>query len=77
MAKYAGPKLSPIVKSLGPMLNSIYDSQRVTTTAFFGEVSWPEGAGQGWGGLVRLKVHARELLYRSLNLLGSSLILSD
>ncbi|XP_015273984.1 PREDICTED: maestro heat-like repeat-containing protein family member 1 [Gekko japonicus] len=38
MAKYAGPKLSPIVKSLAPMLNSIYDSQRVTTTAFFAEL---------------------------------------
>ncbi|XP_048338639.1 LOW QUALITY PROTEIN: maestro heat-like repeat-containing protein family member 1 [Sphaerodactylus townsendi] len=38
MAKHAGPKLSPIVKSLAPMLNSIYDSQRVTTTAFFAEL---------------------------------------
>ncbi|XP_042320426.1 maestro heat-like repeat-containing protein family member 1 [Sceloporus undulatus] len=38
MAKHAGPKLSPIVKSLSPMLNSLYDSQRVTTTAFFAEL---------------------------------------
>ncbi|KAL8181435.1 UNVERIFIED_CONTAM: Maestro heat-like repeat-containing protein member 1, partial [Gekko kuhli] len=38
MAKHAGPKLSPIVKSLAPMLNSIYDSQRVSTTAFFAEL---------------------------------------
>ncbi|XP_077209590.1 maestro heat-like repeat-containing protein family member 1 isoform X2 [Paroedura picta] len=38
MAKHAGPKLSPIVKGLAPMLNSIYDSQRVTTTAFFAEL---------------------------------------
>ncbi|XP_060099020.1 maestro heat-like repeat-containing protein family member 1 [Heteronotia binoei] len=38
MAKNAGPKLSPIVKSLVPMLNSIYDSQRVTTMAFFAEL---------------------------------------
>nr|XP_056710567.1 maestro heat-like repeat-containing protein family member 1 [Euleptes europaea] len=38
MVKHAGPKLSPIVKRLAPMLNSIYDSQRVTTTAFFAEL---------------------------------------
>ncbi|KAH0617331.1 hypothetical protein JD844_015380 [Phrynosoma platyrhinos] len=45
MAKHAGPKLSPIVKNLSPMLNSLYDSQRVTTTAFFAEVS--EGSSGG------------------------------
>uniref|UniRef100_A0A8C8RI83 Maestro heat like repeat family member 1 n=1 Tax=Pelusios castaneus TaxID=367368 RepID=A0A8C8RI83_9SAUR len=38
MAKHAGPKLPLIVKSLCPMLNSVYDSQRVTTTAFFAEL---------------------------------------
>ncbi|XP_066480065.1 maestro heat-like repeat-containing protein family member 1 isoform X2 [Tiliqua scincoides] len=38
MAKHAGPRLSPIVKNLAPMLNSLYDSQRVTTTAFFAEL---------------------------------------
>lgn len=42
MAKHAGPKLPLIVKNLFPMLNSVYDNQRVTTTAFFAEVS---GAG--------------------------------
>ncbi|KAM3839577.1 maestro heat-like repeat-containing protein family member 1 isoform 4-T5 [Vipera latastei] len=38
MAIQAGPKLPPIVKLLLPMLNSIYDSQRITTTAFFAEL---------------------------------------
>ncbi|KAM6454656.1 maestro heat-like repeat-containing protein family member 1 isoform 3-T3 [Liasis olivaceus] len=38
MAKHAGPKLPLIVKMLSPMLNSIYDSQRLTTTAFFAEL---------------------------------------
>ncbi|XP_039177275.1 maestro heat-like repeat-containing protein family member 1 isoform X3 [Crotalus tigris] len=38
MAKQAGPRLPPIVKLLLPMLNSIYDSQRLTTTAFFAEL---------------------------------------
>ncbi|XP_053100905.1 maestro heat-like repeat-containing protein family member 1 isoform X2 [Hemicordylus capensis] len=38
MAQHAGPRLPPIVKSLAPMFNSIYDSQRVTTTAFFAEL---------------------------------------
>nr|XP_034980499.1 maestro heat-like repeat-containing protein family member 1 isoform X2 [Zootoca vivipara] len=38
MAKHAGPKLPLIVKTLSPMLNSIYDSQRLTTTAFFAEL---------------------------------------
>ncbi|XP_058035029.1 maestro heat-like repeat-containing protein family member 1 isoform X2 [Ahaetulla prasina] len=38
MAKHAGPKLPLIVKLLSPMLNSIYDSQRLTTTAFFAEL---------------------------------------
>lgn len=41
MAKHAGPKLPLVVKMLSPMLNSIYDSQRLTTTAFFAEVSLP------------------------------------
>lgn len=50
MAKHAGPRLSPIVKILAPMLNSLYDSQRVTTTAFFAEVGLcgnREGAASG------------------------------
>ncbi|ETE62380.1 HEAT repeat-containing protein 7A, partial [Ophiophagus hannah] len=38
MAKHAGPKLPLIVKLLSPMLNSIYDSQRLTTTAYFAEL---------------------------------------
>uniref|UniRef100_A0A8C0GFS3 Maestro heat like repeat family member 1 n=1 Tax=Chelonoidis abingdonii TaxID=106734 RepID=A0A8C0GFS3_CHEAB len=38
MAKHAGPKLPLIVKNLFPMLNSMYDSQRITTTAFFAEL---------------------------------------
>ncbi|XP_034275891.1 maestro heat-like repeat-containing protein family member 1 isoform X1 [Pantherophis guttatus] len=38
MAKHVGPKLPLIVKLLSPMLNSIYDSQRLTTTAFFAEL---------------------------------------
>uniref|UniRef100_A0ABM5GD29 Maestro heat-like repeat-containing protein family member 1 isoform X1 n=1 Tax=Pogona vitticeps TaxID=103695 RepID=A0ABM5GD29_9SAUR len=38
MAKHGGPRLPPIVKNLSPMLNSLYDSQRLTTTAFFAEL---------------------------------------
>ncbi|XP_070604565.1 LOW QUALITY PROTEIN: maestro heat-like repeat-containing protein family member 1 [Erythrolamprus reginae] len=38
MGKHAGPRLPLIVKLLSPMLNSIYDSQRLTTTAFFAEL---------------------------------------
>ncbi|XP_062822975.1 maestro heat-like repeat-containing protein family member 1 isoform X2 [Anolis carolinensis] len=38
MAKHAGPKLPSIVKHLSPMFNSLYDSQRLTTTAFFAEL---------------------------------------
>ncbi|XP_065253939.1 maestro heat-like repeat-containing protein family member 1 [Emys orbicularis] len=38
MAKHAGPKLPLIAKNLFPMLNSVYDSQRITTTAFFAEL---------------------------------------
>uniref|UniRef100_A0A8C6V8B5 Maestro heat like repeat family member 1 n=1 Tax=Naja naja TaxID=35670 RepID=A0A8C6V8B5_NAJNA len=38
MAKHTGPKLPLIVKLLSPMLNSIYDSQRLTTTAYFAEL---------------------------------------
>ncbi|XP_043365794.1 maestro heat-like repeat-containing protein family member 1 isoform X3 [Dermochelys coriacea] len=38
MAKHAGPKLPLIVKNLFPMLNSVYDLQRITTTAFFAEL---------------------------------------
>uniref|UniRef100_A0A8D0HSA9 Maestro heat like repeat family member 1 n=1 Tax=Sphenodon punctatus TaxID=8508 RepID=A0A8D0HSA9_SPHPU len=38
MAKHAAPRLFPIVKALIPMLNSVYDGQRVTTTAFFAEL---------------------------------------
>ncbi|XP_013930774.1 PREDICTED: maestro heat-like repeat-containing protein family member 1 [Thamnophis sirtalis] len=38
MARHAGPKLPLIVKLLSPMLNSIYDSQRLTTTAFLAEL---------------------------------------
>ncbi|KAJ7338263.1 hypothetical protein JRQ81_011005 [Phrynocephalus forsythii] len=38
MAKHGGPRLPPIVKTLSPMLNSLYDSQRLTTTAFFAEL---------------------------------------
>ncbi|KAJ6661488.1 hypothetical protein lerEdw1_014397 [Lerista edwardsae] len=38
MAKHAGPRLPPIVKNLAPMLSSLYDSQRLTTTAFFAEL---------------------------------------
>uniref|UniRef100_A0A8C3SIU8 Maestro heat like repeat family member 1 n=1 Tax=Chelydra serpentina TaxID=8475 RepID=A0A8C3SIU8_CHESE len=38
MAKHAGPKLPLIVKNLFPMLNSVYDRQRITTTAFFAEL---------------------------------------
>ncbi|XP_062987322.1 maestro heat-like repeat-containing protein family member 1 isoform X2 [Elgaria multicarinata webbii] len=38
MAKRAGPKLSLVVKNLSPMLSSIYDSQRLTATAFLAEL---------------------------------------
>ncbi|XP_074842542.1 maestro heat-like repeat-containing protein family member 1 isoform X2 [Carettochelys insculpta] len=38
MAARAGPKLPRIVKSLFPMLSSVYDSQRVTSTAFLAEL---------------------------------------
>lgn len=39
MARHAGPRLPLIVKNLIPTLNSVFDSQRITTTAFFAEVS--------------------------------------
>ncbi|XP_014811632.1 PREDICTED: maestro heat-like repeat-containing protein family member 1 isoform X1 [Calidris pugnax] len=38
MARHAGPRLPLIVKNLIPTLNSVFDSQRVTTTAFFAEL---------------------------------------
>ncbi|KYO40928.1 maestro heat-like repeat-containing protein family member 1 isoform B [Alligator mississippiensis] len=38
MAKHAGPRLPLIVKNLLPVLNSVYDIQRITTTAFFAEL---------------------------------------
>lgn len=56
MAKHAGPRLPLIVKNLLPVLNSVYDIQRITTTAFFAEVGAARGlaargrAGHGcWG----------------------------
>lgn len=39
MARHAGPRLPLIVKNLIPTLSSVFDSQRVTTAAFFAEVS--------------------------------------
>lgn len=39
MARHAGPRLPLIVKNLIPTLSSVFDSQRITTTAFFAEVS--------------------------------------
>lgn len=39
MARHAGPRLPLIVKNLIPTLNSVFDSQRVTATAFLAEVS--------------------------------------
>ncbi|XP_074434148.1 maestro heat-like repeat-containing protein family member 1 isoform X4 [Larus michahellis] len=38
MARHAGPRLPLIVKNLIPTLNSVFDSQRITTTAFFAEL---------------------------------------
>ncbi|KAM6318671.1 maestro heat-like repeat-containing protein family member 1 [Aegotheles albertisi] len=38
MARHAGPRLPLIVKHLIPMLGSVFDSQRITTTAFFAEL---------------------------------------
>uniref|UniRef100_A0A8D2IWM4 Maestro heat like repeat family member 1 n=1 Tax=Varanus komodoensis TaxID=61221 RepID=A0A8D2IWM4_VARKO len=38
LARHAGPKLPPVVRNLAPMLSSIYDSQRLTTTAFLAEL---------------------------------------
>ncbi|XP_051630430.1 maestro heat-like repeat-containing protein family member 1, partial [Manacus candei] len=38
MARHAGPRLPPVVKTLLPALGSAFDSQRVTTTAFFAEL---------------------------------------
>lgn len=38
MARHAGPRLPLIVKNLVPTLSSVFDSQRITTTAFFAEV---------------------------------------
>ncbi|KFO98921.1 Maestro heat-like repeat-containing protein family member 1, partial [Calypte anna] len=38
MARHAGPRLPLVVKNLIPTLNSVFDSQRVTTTAFFSEL---------------------------------------
>ncbi|NXJ85654.1 MROH1 protein, partial [Trogon melanurus] len=38
MARHAGPRLPLIVKNLIPTLSSVFDSQRITTTAFFAEL---------------------------------------
>ncbi|XP_061806331.1 maestro heat-like repeat-containing protein family member 1 isoform X1 [Nerophis lumbriciformis] len=38
MAKHAGPRLPAIVEGLCPSLNSIYECQRITVTAFFSEL---------------------------------------
>ncbi|XP_038141522.1 maestro heat-like repeat-containing protein family member 1 isoform X1 [Cyprinodon tularosa] len=38
LAKHAGPRLPAIVESLCPSLNNIYESQRITVTAFFSEL---------------------------------------
>ncbi|XP_032556854.1 maestro heat-like repeat-containing protein family member 1 [Chiroxiphia lanceolata] len=38
MARHAGPRLPLVVKTLLPALGSAFDSQRVTTTAFFAEL---------------------------------------
>ncbi|NXS63628.1 MROH1 protein, partial [Brachypteracias leptosomus] len=38
MARHAGPRLPLIVKNLLPALSSVFDSQRVTTTAFLAEL---------------------------------------
>ncbi|XP_077432978.1 maestro heat-like repeat-containing protein family member 1 isoform X1 [Vanacampus margaritifer] len=38
MAKHAGPRLPAIVECLCPSLNSIYECQRITVTAFFSEL---------------------------------------
>ncbi|XP_068789712.1 maestro heat-like repeat-containing protein family member 1 isoform X6 [Struthio camelus] len=38
MARHAGPRLPLIVKNLIPILSSVLDNQRVTTTAFFAEL---------------------------------------
>ncbi|XP_026723275.1 maestro heat-like repeat-containing protein family member 1, partial [Athene cunicularia] len=39
MARHAGPRLPLIVKNLIPTLSSVFDSQRITSTAFLAEVS--------------------------------------
>ncbi|XP_068953130.1 maestro heat-like repeat-containing protein family member 1 isoform X4 [Petaurus breviceps papuanus] len=38
MAKHSGPKLPLIVKTLIPVLSSVYEIQRITTTAYFAEL---------------------------------------
>ncbi|NXI98555.1 MROH1 protein, partial [Psophia crepitans] len=38
MARHAGPRLPLIVKNLIPTLSSVFDSQRITATAFFAEL---------------------------------------
>ncbi|XP_061233849.1 maestro heat-like repeat-containing protein family member 1 [Neopsephotus bourkii] len=38
MARHAGPRLPLIVKNLIPALSSVFESQRITTTAFFAEL---------------------------------------
>ncbi|OPJ77594.1 hypothetical protein AV530_008740 [Patagioenas fasciata monilis] len=38
MARHAGPRLPLIVKNLIPTLSSVFDSQRVTATAFLAEL---------------------------------------
>ncbi|XP_062490639.1 maestro heat-like repeat-containing protein family member 1 isoform X2 [Pezoporus occidentalis] len=38
MARHAGPRLPPIVKNLLPTLSSVFESQRITTTAFLAEL---------------------------------------
>lgn len=43
MAKYAGPRLPLVMKALGCTQNSVYEVQRITSTAFLAEVG-------PWGG---------------------------
>ncbi|XP_065520234.1 maestro heat-like repeat-containing protein family member 1 isoform X5 [Lathamus discolor] len=38
MARHAGPRLPLIVKNLVPTLSSVFESQRITTAAFFAEL---------------------------------------
>lgn len=75
MAKFAGPRLPLVMKVLFATQSSVYEVQRVTSTAFLaevgalaldhesglgrGSVKSPRTGRPGWGGGATLKTHPR------------------